>query len=118
MTSQAFRENYALIEWKPFPKRRRQDIAPARSDLPTPMLIRDALDEPLQSQANGKWYETKSGLRASYLPSGNPDGIRYVEVGNDPARLKPFQRPKRDPKTVRDAVDRAFARHGRGERVK
>lgn len=111
MTSPAYRENYALIEWRPFPKRKREDIAPARSDLPRPMVILDTMPE-VQSQATGKWYTSKSALRAEYKRLG------MVEVGNDPARFRKKTKPKPDLKAIKDQLERAEARYARGERVK
>ena len=111
MSSAAYKENYKLIEWRPFPKRRRTDIAPARSDLPRPMIIVDTMDE-VQSQATGKWYTSKSALRAEYKRLG------MVEVGNDPARFRKKERPKPDFKAIKDQIEKAEARYARGERVK
>ncbi|SFV13820.1 hypothetical protein [Bradyrhizobium arachidis] len=39
-----------------------------------------------------------------------------VEVGNDPARNWPFERPKTPRKEIKSVVDRARARFERGER--
>jgi len=111
MTSPAYRENFALIEWKPFPKRKRVDIAPARSSLPAPMIIGDTMD-PVQSQVTGRFYTSKSALRAEYRRHG------VVEVGNDPARFRKKERRRSSMNEIKDTVDRALARHARGERVK
>jgi len=111
MTSAVYKENYKLIEWRPFPKRRRVEIAPARSDLPRPMVILDTMPE-VQSQATGKWYTSKSALRAEYRRLG------MIEVGNDPARFRKKERPKADLKTIKDQIEKAEARYARGERVK
>lgn len=83
-------------------------IDPARSDLPCPRLSLDTM-EPLVSAADGKTYTSKAAMRASYLPSGNPEGVRFEEIGNDPARLKPMQKPKTDRRAIKDAVQRAAA---------
>jgi hypothetical protein len=53
-----------------------------RSSFPTPMVMSDYID-PVKSQADGKVYDTKSGLYASYREDGNPQGIRYECVGNE-----------------------------------
>lgn len=111
MTSLAYRENYRLIEWRPFPERRRAEIAPARSDLPRPMIILDTMDE-VQSQITGKFYTSKSALRAEYRRHN------AIEVGNDPARFRKKDRPKPDTKQIRDLIEKAEARYARGERVK
>ncbi len=50
-----------------------------------PSIIRDAM-EPVQSQADGRLYDSKSALRAAYRDQG------YVELGNDaPRENAPFQ---------------------------
>lgn len=75
----------------------------ARGDFPTPMIGADNIGKHVQSAADGKWYDSKSALRATYLPSGNPQGIRYNEVGND----------VQSPPPVKDntaAIDRAIGR--------
>lgn len=89
----------------------------AASDLPVPGVISDTM-EPVQSMVDGRFYTSKSALRATYLPSGNKEGKRYVEVGNDPARFKPREKQKPDRKAIRNTVEKAQARFDRGERVK
>jgi hypothetical protein len=58
---------------------------------------------PVQGQHDGKMYESKAKLRASYRAHG------LVEVGNDPAR---FRRPsaKIDRRQIRAALERAKSR--------
>lgn len=83
-----------------------------RSSLSSPMIIADSMD-PVQSMADGKTYTSKAALRATYHPSGNADGKRYVEVGNDmPMKLKPKERPKRA--DIKASVARAFSKVGLG----
>lgn len=84
--------------------------SPARSSLGAPMIVSDRM-EPVQSMLDGRMYDSKSALRATYKAAG------VVEVGNDPARLKPRARPKPDRKAIRDTLERAEARFNRGERV-
>ncbi len=84
--------------------------APKRSRLSCPLIMGDSM-EPVQSMLDGKMYDSKSALRATYRAAG------VVEVGNDPARLRPRQRPKIDRKAVKDSLDRAAARFNRGERA-
>lgn len=84
--------------------------APKRSHLPCPRIAGDTM-EPVQSQLDGKFYDSKSALRATYKAAG------VVEVGNDPARLRPRQRPKIDRAKVRDTIEKATARFERGERA-
>lgn len=73
----------------------------ARSDLACPMVIGDTMPE--TEHIDGKHYTSKSAYRAVTKANG------YVEVGNDPARLKRPERPKADPKARREAVQKAVA---------
>lgn len=82
----------------------------AASDLPVPSVISDRLDG-VQSMLDGRIYDSKSKLRATYKAAG------MVEVGNDPARLRPRKKPKPDRKAIRDSVEKATARFNRGERT-
>lgn len=81
----------------------------ASDALPVPSFISDTM-EPVQSMLDGKHYSSKSALRATYKAAG------VVEVGNDPARLRPRQKPKPDRKAIRDSIEKATARFSRGER--
>lgn len=106
-----FKENYKLIDWSaPISRRRKPVIPPARSDLPCPRIMGDAMS-PVQSMLDGKYYDSKSALRATYRAAG------VTEVGNDPARLRPRQKPKVDRKQVKTTLEIAQARFSRGERV-
>lgn len=87
------------------------------SDLASPMVIMDTMPA-VQSMVDGKMYTSKAALRATYKPSGNAEGKEYVEVGNDPARLRPFKRKKPDTKANVEAIKKAHARYDRGERAK
>jgi hypothetical protein len=84
---------------------RRVDNSPpaARSGLPFPMVISDEMDA-VQSQLDGHYYTSKSRLRETYRAAG------VTEVGNDPARNKPFVKPKPDRKAIRDTTEKAIAR--------
>jgi len=73
-------------------------------------VVSDAMP-PVQSMLDGKMYDSKSAIRATYKASG------ATEVGNDPARFKPRPKPKVDRKAIKDSVERAEARFNRGERV-
>lgn len=91
-----------------------QEPIEARSDFPSPMVISDTLDQPLKSMADGKYYTSKSALRATYKPSGNPQGNSYVEVGNE---VQPITAgPKIDNKKIDESLQRAMARYSAGER--
>lgn len=87
----------------------RQPI-PKRSHLPSPLVMGDTM-APVQSQLDGKFYDSKSALRATYKAAG------VIEVGNDPARLRPREKQKIDRRKVRDTIEKATARFERGERA-
>jgi len=77
-----------------------------RSDLGAPMVISDTMD-PVQSQLDGRLYDSKSKLRATYKAAG------VVEVGNDVKTTpKPIERPKKQ--EIRASVERAFSQAGFG----
>lgn len=86
-----------------------------RSNHPAPGVINDTM-EPTQSMVDGKLYTSKAALRATYKPSGNRDGKRYAEVGNDSSVTdpKPFQKPKPDRQAIKASVGRAFSQAGLG----
>lgn len=80
-----------------------------RSMFGCPMLIGDHI-EPLRSMVDGKLYDSKAALRATYKPSGNEKGERYIEIGNE--TQKPFVKPKPDRNAIRASVRRAASRVG------
>lgn len=82
-----------------------------------PMVIRDSMPA-IQGQHDGKMYDSKRAIRASYQPSGNADGKQYTEIGNDPQRHKPMKRNPPDAKKIRDAVQHGMARLRNGEVTK
>lgn len=86
-------------------------LEPKRSHLACPMITSDTM-APVQSMLDGKLYDSKSTLRLTYRAAG------MVEVGNDPARLRPRKRPAPDIKAIKDSVHKAKARFDRGERVR
>lgn len=73
-----------------------------RSGLPAPFIASDTMD--LTEHVDGKHYDSKSAFRATTKALG------YVEMGNDPQRLKPFKRPTPDRQGIRDSLKRAEAR--------
>lgn len=83
----------------------------ARSRLPSPMVISDHI-EPTQSMADGRYYESKSAIRAATKRGG------FVEVGNDTSWKKPRARSKPDRKQIKETLEKATARYERGERAK
>lgn len=60
-----------------------------RSDLAAPMLVR-AFSEPVQSMANGKWYENPRDLENTYKAGGNPQGEEYIALGNDTMKFPDY----------------------------
>lgn len=108
----SYKENYNLIDWsKDIVIERKPQVEPARSNLPFPMIMSDVM-EPVMSMLDGKMYDSKSALRATYKAAG------CVEIGNDPARFKKRERKKVDRKEIKTTLEKAAARYNRGERVK
>jgi hypothetical protein len=106
----SYRENFKLIDFsREIPAPLKVRLEPKRSDLPCPRLASDVM-EPVQSQLDGRMYDSKSALRATYRAAG------VTEVGNDPARLRPRKRRPISDKDVSDTVEKAVARVERGER--
>lgn len=106
MSTPAFKANYGLIDWSDLkPRTRRAKTQPARSHLPTPMLIRP-FSEAIQSMADGKFYDDQASLRATYKAANNPHGVDFIEVGNED--ITKFEKPKKDRKGQRDAIERAI----------
>lgn len=66
-----------------------------RSDLAAPYLASDTI-EPTRG-FDGKMYDSLSGYRKTLLPSGNPKGERYYELGNESLKHTPveFDKAKR-----------------------
>lgn len=108
MTSRAYRENYAAIEWLPIERTELRPVRKARSHLPGPMLIRDDM-EPVQSMLDGRMYDSKSKLRATYRAAG------VTEVGND-VKFTPPPKPgtRVNRKEIEATVGRAFSKAGLG----
>ena len=81
----------------------------ARSDIPGPMIITDTMD-PVQSQLDGKFYDSKAALRSTYKAAG------VIEVGNDSSVLepKPFKRPTPKREDIKASVNKAFSKAGLG----
>lgn len=76
---------------------------------PLPMVMRGDDQEPLRSMADGKIYTSKAAMRESYKASGNPQGVEYIEVGNDQSMKKKKPRQKSDPDAIKASVERAVA---------
>lgn len=61
-----------------------------------PRVLSDYIDPCMG--ADGKMHDSLASLRATYLPSGNPRGERFLELGNDKipdAPPKKFDRKQR-----------------------
>lgn len=78
---------------------------PKRAALNAPYISTDHMD-PVQSMLDGKMYDSKSALRATYRAAG------VVEVGNDPARHKPKEPTKPKRQDIRKALEKARQKVG------
>ena len=78
-------------------------IPPKRASLHAPYVNSDTMD-PVQSMLDGKYYSSKSALRATYRAAG------VIEVGNDPARLRPKPKTKPDRAGIRESIKKALAK--------
>lgn len=78
----------------------------SRSSFPTPQIMSGGFAEPVQSMADGKFYTDKAALARSHRASGNPQGVDYVELGNDSA---PMVEHVPNPAKRRDDVQQAAA---------
>lgn len=85
--------------------------------LAAPNVVGDEMPA-VRNQYDGKVYTSKRAIRASYQPSGNKDGMQLIEVGNDPARLRPKPKHKPDRRAIRQSLAKAEARFDRGERTR
>lgn len=86
------------------------DAPKAQSDaLPIPMFISDTMNP--TEHVDGKLYTSKSQFRAVTKAHG------FIEVGNDPARLRPKPRAKTTRSEIKDSVQKAAARLRAGERI-
>lgn len=74
---------------------------------PCPHLVRP-FSSPVKSMADGKYYDDPASLRATYKASGNPQGVDYIEVGNED--ITKFEKPKVDRKARREAIKEAIAK--------
>lgn len=94
---------------KPWPDNCLPPRLMTRSELPAPGVIIDTM-APVKSMLDGKMYDSKSTLRATYKAAG------VTEVGNDPSftNPKPFKKPRPSRKDIRASIDKAFSRVGLG----
>lgn len=77
-----------------------RDPAPPRSHLSIPAVISDYMP-PGEHPYDGRTYESKSGWRKANRAGG------YIEVGNDPARLRPKTRELPSKTAIRDTLKKA-----------
>lgn len=86
--------------------------APSQKLIAAPRLQR-VFSEPIQSMADGKYYSDAASLERTYQASGNPQGVNYAVVGDDPP--KEYKRPgrtKADIDHANQAISRALDEHG------
>lgn len=109
----SYAANFKLIDFSreiPAPAKQFVASGPKRSDLPCPRVMSDVMDA-VQSQVDGRMYDSKSAIRAHYKQAG------VIEVGNDPARLRSTAKvAKASRKEIKETVAKARARVERGER--
>ena len=79
----------------------------SQGQLCAPMVIHDTM-RPIQSQTNGRIYDSKSQLRREYRRAG------VIEVGNDVPMTKPKQDRAALKKARRAAIGRALSYCGFG----
>lgn len=86
------------------------DVADTRSDcIAVPNLIRDQMD-PTWHPCTGETIDSKSKFSRITRANG------CIEVGNDPARLRPPPKKKPDRAAIKRDLQIARARYERGER--
>lgn len=68
----------------------RDEVPSARSGLPTPMLVRPFAD-PVQSMADGKYYDNPRDLERTYRATGNPQGEEYIALGNETLKAVDYE---------------------------
>ncbi len=91
-------EAHRLDDW-PDNHRRPDEV------LTAPNVIRDDMP-PIQGQHDGKIYDSKRAIRASYLPSGNAEGKYFTEIGNE-KQVRKRTKPPKD--KIHAAVQKAAA---------
>lgn len=84
-----------------------------RSSFPCPQIRSDRI-EPVQSMADGNWYDSMSSLRRTYRADGNPQGEEYIEIGDAPMK-GPKPLPHLSKAEISDLLDKSEAMISRGE---
>lgn len=92
------RERQEMVPADEFYARKYSDVAV--SDLPRPYIATDTM-EPTQHPCTGEYFTSKAKFRAVTKAHG------CVEVGNDPARLRPKPKPKPDRNAIRKSLKKA-----------
>ena len=77
-----------------------REAPPQRSHLSIPGVISDSMEAGTHPY-DGRTYESKSGWRHANRQGG------YIEVGNDPARLRPKEKAKPDRKAITETLKKA-----------
>jgi hypothetical protein len=69
------------------------------------MLVRP-FDKPMQSMADGKYYDTPRDLERTYRADGNPFGQEFIPLGNETMKTVEYTAdPKERRSHVRDAMN-------------
>lgn len=101
MPSQAYRDNYKLIDFsKEIEPARRERPQPKQSGLAFPMVITDSMPE--TEHVDGKFYTSKRAFREVTRREG------YVEIGNE--KLKPFKPTRPDKGEIMNSLRKAKAK--------
>jgi hypothetical protein len=104
----SYEENFKGIDWSiPLPDnyRRPERVARGpRSGLAAPMLQRDEMPV-LQGQHDGRMYDSKAALRASYKDHESRTGQRLIEIGNEKFTGTAPAKPKITKAEIAKAVD-------------
>lgn len=89
----------------------KREVNACRSNFPCPAIRSDRIDD-VKSMADGKVYDSLSGLYASYRADGNPQGIAYECIGNDTKALEQYVPPPRDDRKAHEAITRTLDEAG------
>lgn len=74
-------------------------------NVPAPMVIK-SFSDPVQSMADGKWYDNPADLRKSYKAENNPAGVDYIELGNEDIKFEDHTQSRAE---LRDEIKQAIA---------
>lgn len=90
MTSPAYKANFSLIDWSGMkPRKRKLRPVGVSGGFPCPMLVR-SFSEPVQSMADGKYYDTPRDLERTYRADGNPRGEEFIPLGNETLKASEY----------------------------